>query len=101
MPFPTAGCRVQTFGGDLEGLNDKACATRPGLRLTFDSVRMQNGHREAGNNMKRSENKNTSTTSNRSAQPKGSITASRPWRAVDKHWRPFGLPIGQDKAMRR
>jgi hypothetical protein len=75
MSFPTAGCRVQVSRGDLEGLNDKACATRPGLSLTFNSIRIQGRHKQDANEMDHSKDKNT--TLRATGQPKGSITASR------------------------
>ncbi|KAF1934361.1 uncharacterized protein M421DRAFT_119179 [Didymella exigua CBS 183.55] len=67
--------RAQTSRGDLEGLNDKACATRPGLDQTFDSAKIQSRHWQPGRNMSRGEDKNT--TPRATGQPKVSITASR------------------------
>lgn len=89
-----SGLPQLTSRDDLEGLVDKGLRTRPGRCLLLNSVGLQNEPRQAGNNVNRRESRYS--TPRATGQPKGSITTSRPWRAVDKHWRPFAPPIGQD-----
>jgi hypothetical protein len=64
-------CRSQTSRGDLEGLNDKACATLPGSCLTFGSARMQSSTEQELASRQQYEPRRGQehhTTSNRSAQ---------------------------------